>query len=506
MDIEPERHLIESKDPDPIVFAYRISNFKASRGIVRVRRSELAKDRNLVEIPRSKRSPDFDPRKSLEEIGKNRFREADPYVERKIQLALVSEEVKRRAKKRKVAVDSLAKNLSGIKSLHTFSAQQVLALVTYDLKEKGLWRDEDQDLTMTEAFPLSQAKADPRYSADDLKALEHGTFLTEEEITQEEISTETSSSENPIYAGLLRLPELATPMINNVMRASPKDLYHQIARRMIDSHFFEAKLDDHHLYPACYFASKGVEDEEHFNALMQAGLNKRFEHYTFETFRVERLSLRRRIRVLIEEFFSNSFTIKTALLQRPEPEKQDPKKIWTRFFDVWNSLTLKQKNTLQTVYMDQYRLTKKEAAAKFGIKFDSIRDRLKTAIRKFKSEFWELDGVSPKRLPKRKLRGALTHNGLWRYQTAAWKSPLFGVDPEHNVRMEIEWHKLPKKKRLSLQEVARIKAQIIENCPVPYFYDTEYFDGMKPTIMSFGRRPGNLENESETLFEFDEES
>jgi hypothetical protein len=73
-----------------------------------------------------------------------------------------------------------------------------------------------------------------------------------------------------------------------------------------------------------------------------------------------------------------------------------------------------------------------------------------------------------------------------------------------DLRAEIEWHKLPKSRNLDWKTEARIKAEIIENCPVPHFHETEYFDGMKPTIMSFGRRPVNLTVEPEALADVDE--
>ena len=52
-------------------------------------------------------------------------------------------------------------------------------------------------------------------------------------------------------------------------------------------------------------------------------------------------------------------------------------------------------------------------------------------------------------------------------------------------------------KNLDWKTVAYIKAQIMENCPVPHILETEYFDGMKPTIMSLGRRPENARDDGE---------
>ena len=47
--------------------------------------------------------------------------------------------------------------------------------------------------------------------------------------------------------------------------------------------------------------------------------------------------------------------------------------------------------------------------------------------------------------------------------------------------------------------VAHIKAQVMENCPVPNILETDFFDGMKPTIMSLGRRPENARDDDGAL-------
>ena len=139
--------------------------------------------------------------------------------------------------------------------------------------------------------------------------------------------------------------------------------------------------------------------------------------------------------------------------------------------------------------MDQSRISKKAAAAKFGIAINSLISRLRVAVLRFKAEFPEFEWMSPKRIPRKALRGSVTLGGLWRYQSAAWKSVLFAVDSVTGFKREIEWRKIPKSKNLDWKTIANIKAQIMENSPVPHILDTEYFDGMKPTIMSLGRRP-----------------
>lgn len=479
---------------DPFVLAYRIGGARNDCQVVRVRRSELLNDPHLFEISKSSRSLGFDAKKSLETFSKKK-RPADPHIKNKIEYELMLKENKKKIRQEKLTLNSLPTDLNQITSINDLAAQQILAIVTNQLIEEGLWIDEYKDLTMSEAFPLAQAKADSkiRGSSD---VFENGTFLADSDLTHEDRATNDVPSDLGRQVSQLRKSAFSQPQIYNLMRASPQNLEHQMARRMIESPYFEDHPEEADLYRACFFASRAVENEAHFDLLMRVGLSQEFPHYTFQSFRVERVRLKKRIRSLIEAFFLENPAIKERLGLRKEPEKRDPKQIWSRFYEIWDTLTQKQIEALELVYINEPRLTKREAAIKLDITIDSLKDRLQTAIRRFRFEFWELEGISPKRSPKKMLKAQVTHNGLWRYQTAAWKSTLYRVDFKDgsigDSKIEIEWKKLPRSKNLDWKTIARIKAEIIENCPVPYFHETEYFDGMKPTITSFGRRPGNL--------------
>jgi hypothetical protein len=123
--LEPERIETQTEDHDPLVLAYRMGR---SPGVVRVRRSELRKDPNLFEIPKSSQSRGYDPYKTLSQkiISK---RAANPYVERKIQFKLMIEDIKKRAKEK--GIDFKApENLDQIKSLNDHAAQFFLEIVT----------------------------------------------------------------------------------------------------------------------------------------------------------------------------------------------------------------------------------------------------------------------------------------------------------------------------------------------------------------------------------------
>ncbi|MBY0384453.1 hypothetical protein K2X05_04770 [bacterium] len=490
-DIEFENFLDAASEDvdDPIVLAYRLGD---SQRTVRLRRSEVRADAGLVEVGKTAQAVGYDPYESLNRDVRA-VRPADSYIQQKIQFKLMAKEIRKRIDSKNLSLKSFPE-IHDLKSMNDPVAHYILTLVTDQLITEGLWRDEDKDLTMTEAFPLSQATNESRIKLKGFDDIQESSIWQDSELTAEEISESSGQSQSPITP--IQLPTYSFPILNNLMRASPKDLYHQVARRMIETHFFQDHPELNELYRSCYFAAKGVEDEAHFMDLMDAGLCNAFPHYTFSQFRLERVTLRKHIRVLIEKYFSQTPTIQRQLkiANHDDPNAMN---VWARFYKVWNTLTSKQQEALECVYMDQSRLSKKAAAEKFGISINSLISRLRVAVNRFKMEFVEFEGMSPKRIPQKSLRGSVALSGLWRYQSAAWKSPLYAVDPLTGLRREIDWRKMPKSKNLDWKSVARIKAQIIENCPVPHILDTEYFDGMKPTIMSMGHRPEKIHDDGE---------
>lgn len=481
----------DEDEVDPVVLAYRVGDHSRH---VRLRRSEVRADPSLVEVGKSAQSIGYDPIESLNREPED-VRPADSYIQRKIQFKLMAKEIRKRIDEKNLSIKSFPE-IHDLKSMNDPVAHYILTLVTDQLIAEGLWRDEDKDLTMTEAFPLSQAANESRIQLTGFDDIQESAIWQDSELTAEEISEGAAAA--PASAPI-HLPTYAVPILNNLMRASPKDLYHQVARRMIETHYFQDYPELVDLYRACCFASKGVEDESHFLALMEAGLDAAFPHYTFAQFRIERVILRKHLRVLIGNYFAQTPAIQRRLEIVRETSPAEELNVWARFYKVWNGLTTKQREALECVYMNQDRLSKKAAAEKFGITLNSLVSRLRVAVLKFKAEFQEFEWISPKRIPRKLLRGSLALNGLWRYQSAAWRSVLFAVDPVTGFKREIEWRKIPKSKNLDWKTIAYIKAQVMENCPVPNILETEYFDGMKPTIMSLGRRPENARDDDGAL-------
>jgi len=463
-----------------------------SQKIVRVLRSTLENDPTLIELKNHLQVKKFDPNTFHTNIEREVFIEADPYIYGKFKKYLVHDEIKEKIKNNKLA-DRLPADLHHIKSLQDPAIQNSISKVTEQLKKEGLWRDEDKDLTMTDAFPLSQAKLDPRFRELDSRVIENGTHLENDDLTHQDFETSSESAHSHIPYG----PKMSEPRIHNLMRVSPESLLHQVARRLSDSDFFESS-EYKKLKATCYIYSKSVDEEWHFDVLMSKGLSNTFDHFTFTEYKINLPKIKKIIRHFIKKFFDDNPRVKYYLKQNSDPDKQNPHNFWCRFNDVWQRLTIKQKNALTKVFMQAEPMTYFEAAKDFKISLDSLQSRIKTAKLQFKKEFPELEGITPRALPRRELRGSRTLNGLWAYENANIIHTVYKIDPKTGLKIELEWNKTPKSKNLDWKTVAQIKAKILENTPVPLFHETDYFDGMKPTIMSFGRRPGNL---IETVYE-----
>lgn len=440
---------------------------------------------------------DFDAEEALENIrSKETVLDPDNHVYDKIKYKLMIDEVKKQVRSETISLKAMSKGF-GITSIDEPAAHIILMLVTKELKQNGLWKDDSEDLTLTDAFPLAQCHDDPRFKDLPMKEYEYGTFYEDDELTHQDY--ETDAEKNDLSSRNVSFPKPPSPMLHNLMRSSPEDLKHQIARRLIDSGYFEENEEDQTLFPACYFLSKAVEEEWHFKVLMDQGLALKFSHYTFESYKVDKMLLQKRLRFFTENYFSQNPKMKRFLKRNKDLEKQNPKNFWKRFYSVWEKLTIKQKNVLTKIYMQSEKVKYEDAANDFKISVDSVRSRIKGAIDKFKQEFPELKGISPKGLPQSKITGAYTLNYLWHYKRASEVAKLFQIDPKTNLKTEINWDKKPKDQQVNWKTLARIKAQIIENCPIPYFHETDYFDGTKPSILSFNRTPGNLTDKEEII-------
>jgi hypothetical protein len=480
---------------EKFVLAYKDDGVREPQ-FFRVKKSEIGRDPSLTMFDSKTIPLKFDPAELISDKRLEPSVVADSYVLDKIKHKLMVQNVRRQIEVEKLSLENIADIGSDIKSMDDPIAHIILTLVTDKLKSENLWRDEDKDLTMTEAFPLSQAKLDPRFFDLNIEEIEYGTFLEEDDLA-------LSDEEVPVAKSDLRsvpflYPEMATQMLHNIMRVSPDDLYHQTARRMVDSRYFDDVPSNIPLFRAAYLCSKGVESEIHFDNLMANGLSRVFDHYSFTEFRSDRVQVRALLRGFIETFFAGNDSVKRALRSCDEPEKREPKNIWSRFSTVWVKLSIKQKNALEKVYMQAEPMTYKAAAKDFKISVNSLVSRIRTAVLRFRHEFSEFVGITPKKIARRALVSNYAHSHLWRADSARVVHQLFKIDLEKGYRVMIDRKFLPKSKNLDWKSISEIKAKIIEKCPIPYIHEIEYFDGIMPTIVSFDRKPGNL-NEDPNL-------
>lgn len=303
----------DAESDDPFVFTHRINGPKINQGTIKVRKSLLATDSSLIPFHKSAISQNFDVKKSVESLEPEP-RDANTYIYEKIKYKLMVKDAKRKINVEKITLRDLKSLLGEVKTLNDASVQIILALITDSLKASGHWRDEDKDIVMTQAFPLSQSHSDPRYTGFTKELIEYGTFYDSDEVTPQDVEVDNPTSEIRKSGMVVHsLPVGATPMIHNLMRASPDDLYHQVARRMIDTHFFSDFPEHKTLFAACYFYSLGVVEEWHFDVLMRQGLRLQFFTYKFSTYREERVALRKLMRGFIEDYYASNPVVQRAL-------------------------------------------------------------------------------------------------------------------------------------------------------------------------------------------------
>ncbi len=181
----------DNEELDPVVLAYRVGD---QRRVVRLRPSEVRADPGLVEVGKTAQSFDYDPIESLNREFED-ARPADSYIQRKIRFKLMAKEIRKRIDSKNLSLKSFPE-IHDLKSMNDPVAHYILTLVTDQLISEGLWRDEDKDLTMTEAFPLSQAANESRIRFTGFDDIQESAIWQDSELTVEEIS-ERSTADAP---------------------------------------------------------------------------------------------------------------------------------------------------------------------------------------------------------------------------------------------------------------------------------------------------------------------
>lgn len=368
-----------------------------------------------------------------------------------------------------------------VQSHNDIAALYILEGVTIALKEEGLWNEESEEVAVSSIFPMSQLQSNQTYKKINLELLNRGTFLEEDDLTDLDL---TPGDKKEIEKGsTIKLPRMSYPAIHNFMRSQPENLRVMIARKLIDSRFFDDFEEYLPLYRSCFLYSRSVDSLTAFENCLSTSLGDYFGHYTYEEYNLDKLKLIRLLNHQIEYFFTQNRMVIKALKTSHNDLKTNPKDIWKRYFEVWDSLTIKQQNALKRIYMAETPETYRNVASKLQITVDSLQSRLKAAIQKFKDEFPELLKLDDKYISKKSLLSDLDLNGLWRKSSAKNKAPVFRIDPITNERTEISNQSKPRKLKLPISEIAYIKALAIEVTPFPLFPETEYFANTKPDFI-----------------------
>jgi hypothetical protein len=488
--VKPEKSIVESNVPIASVAVQPIADWHPGSGDQRFKPMISSTSAN-PEVPK-KKTRKRRKKQAIEIVPKvkTHTRSSDPGMYfskvRKIRQKKRENRGRRIGKKHKLEL----KDLSSIEVRHLSDPRIKLLLGVLDseLKRNHLLSDEAQEVAFSEIFPLSQSKIDSKTNFDE-RAQDIETMVAS-------ITNEGNELGELVPGPLPNLPVLSTPQIHNLMRRNPANIYEKIARLMVETHYFDNQSSKLNLLPCAYLFSKAVESLEIFCfiklSLSRRGLKQYLKSpFPFSTYKAEQPTLKLLIDEALKNFFCTPWVLnatKRYLKEKgpysEESLKQSLDSFWERFTATWDSLTTKQKNACELVYLNEEPLTYKQAAEQLQISVDSLQDRLTGAVTKFKDTFPELLSLD-ETLTYRKIH---KENNLQRAlfdQNKANEIPkLFRVDLATGEKTEIPPREGPLSQSKHLEDpywfIDEIKAFVIAEVPVPDILDAEYFGDLYP--------------------------
>jgi len=162
-------------------------------------------------------------------------------------------------------------------------------------------------------------------------------------------------------------------------------------------------------------------------SLKADGLYCESEFYTYQSI----------IESLLPKILKLSFSDRGDL--HKENHKNDPhflKDIWLRLQKVQDSLTEKQTELVDLLYLNRPMLTYEEVAAKLNISFDSVRDREACVIIKMKKEFIEFTSFSPYKDYHKNNQVIWSYIGCRHNPTAEKIHPCYRVKIQNGVEVK----------------------------------------------------------------------
>ena len=261
----------------------------------------------------------------------------------------------------------------------------------------------------------------------------------------------------------------------------------------------ESNFFDHHpklinFLPVAYFFSKRADSVEVFDCIeTDLVWNKKYHllkvDYSFDNYLKEIPKLKRLIDSALKSYFCTIW-IKAAsrdyLMDQGNFSEENLQNLissfWDRYNETWGSLTAKQRHAVSEVYMYEDSIPWEEAAKNLKISFDSFRDRIEGAFKKFKIAFPELKCLKEKLSYREIHKQSNLQKDLFDHNRAKIMAPLFRIDPQTGVKTKISPRHgdLKEKPGLTDWKKQSIKALAETNTPVPDILDCDFFGGLFP--------------------------
>lgn len=375
-----------------------------------------------------------------------------------------------------------------------YDFQAYLAQITKKLEEEGLWLEESREMLESEVFlPIEEKDIEldrnlnPKSLTQIYTKKNGGTPLKQlSEIKDHGLEWKESEEFE-----VLDWPKVTAPISHNLFRRNPWSIEEKIARLMIEGHFFSEHSEIEKLFPCAYFFSKSIFDRRLFiiakyKAFENTPYQKRFRTYSFHRYKKDQILLKSIIAEILKTWFMKNNSVMESVNDYAAIQNltnfettRVVKSIWKRFSEAYESLTEKQLEALEAVYLDMPPMTYSDAAEMLKISRDSFQDRIKGAVKKFKQAMPELQFIKASDEVKTPKTKEIMYNGLFRKSNAEKVHTLFRVDPRTNIKVNLPIRKGPPKQKEKVNPTL-IRAWAIVATPIPDFIETDYFLGLYP--------------------------
>lgn len=381
--------------------------------------------------------------------------------------------------------------------LLTPEQHKLIKTVEKELEAQGLWSDALKEEARGDLF------SDSLYDNEEKLARRNEHFLKkhlgEDHQGYKQIETNfavdhSGFSQNYAIAKAFTYPRLAENPVNQIMRRAPFHYREMIARHMVEGRYFFDNENEVQYFFACFLASRSLTNPEIFQAAISRLREDIFllcpkENYDWVDF----LKDKNFVNKIISRHAKSYFLLVPRLLihvveaykniEHSEAYgKRRLSEFWSRYEKVWKSLTDKQQETLEDVFMIADPISKVEAAKNFRITVASLNDRIDGAFKKFRLEFQELLRLKRKRSVFSSSKFDLILGGFFRKSKGATLAPLYKLSGENfgTKSLLVPRSGKPQYRQLSDSEMQKLRAWILWTTPDLNLLDTENFTNKIP--------------------------